>query len=99
MRAVSSEASDAVNKSLVVLDAVDSAGVPNFSLKLTVGVDVGPLRNLSANVGLGRWSQGSRPADHGSIISFSTRHGGVASEVKHASGRTLVMYLLRNCGG
>ena len=49
---VSSEASDAANKALVVIDAIDSVGVPSFSLKRTVGVDVGPLRNLSAKVEL-----------------------------------------------
>ena len=78
MRVVSSEASDVVNKALVLLDAIDSAGVPNFSLKLNVGVDVGPLRNRSAKVELNDLSQGSRPADHGSIISFSARRGGAA---------------------
>ena len=50
---VSSEASDAVNKALVVIDAIDSAGVPNFSLKFTVGAEVAALRNLLAKVELG----------------------------------------------
>ena len=45
MGATSSEASDAVNKALVVLDADVSYGVPNLSLELVTGVDVGPLRN------------------------------------------------------
>ena len=49
---VSSEASDAVNNALVVIDVTDSTGVPNFSLKSTVGVEVGALRNLSAKVEL-----------------------------------------------
>ena len=64
----SSEASDGVNRALVLLEAVDSAGVRNFSAKLSVGADVGLLRNLSVKVDKGY--QGSRPADHGSIISL-----------------------------
>ena len=76
---VSSEASDVVNNALVVIDAIDSAGVPNFSLKLTVGVEVGALRNLSANVELCGLTHGSRPQDHGSITSLSARRGGAAS--------------------
>ena len=73
----SSEASDGVNRALVVLEAVDSAGVGNCSAKLSVGADVGLLRNLSVKVDNG--CQGSRPADHGSITSLSTRPGGAAS--------------------
>ena len=52
--AASSEASDAVNKAPVNLDADDSAGVQYFSVKLAVGVDVAPLRNFSAHVESGR---------------------------------------------
>ena len=77
MGATSSEASDAVNKALVVFDAAVSAGVPNLSLKLAIGVDVGPLRNLSANAELERCIHGSL-ADHGSIISLSPRRDGAA---------------------
>ena len=57
--AVSSEASDAVNKALVTLDADDSTGVQNFSIKLAVGVNVVPLRHFLANVDVGPRTQGS----------------------------------------
>ena len=78
----SSEASDGVNRALVVLEAVDSAGVRNFSAKLSVGADVGHLRNLSVKADNG--CQGSRPADHGSITSLSTRPGGAASGLMYS---------------
>ena len=49
--AISSEASDAVNKDLITLDATVSAGGLRYlSAKLAVGVNVGPLRYFSANV-------------------------------------------------
>ncbi len=45
MGAVSSEASDVMDRAPVIFDADVSARVPNLSLKLAIGVDVGPLRN------------------------------------------------------
>ena len=82
---VSSEASNGVNKALVVLEAVDSACVQNFSAKLNVGADVGLLRSLSAKVELKGLSQGSRPADHGSIVSLSTRRGGAVRGLMYST--------------